>query len=549
VQPPVIVRAKSAYDYPLLLKQLLHTPLALAPRQEIVYRDQRRYDYVELRRRIGRLASALAGLGIGPGDTVAVMDWDSHRYLEAYFAVPMMGATLMTVNFRLSEEQLAYTLAHSQAKALLVNTELLPLLVPLRDKLASIRVWVALSDGAAIDVGWPGFAGEYEELLAGSPADFDFPDFDENARATQFYTTGTTGTPKGVSFSHRQLVLQALAVMAAAASSGASQSFTRRDVYMPLTPMFHVHAWGNPYIATMMGSKQVYPGRYVPEALLELVAREGVTFSHCVPAILHAILTCPAARNADLRGWKVVIGGSALTTELASAALRRGIDVFAGYGMSETCPTITVAHTDRASDGTPDDVSARCLAGQQVPLVELRVVDEQMRDLPRDGKSVGEIVARAPWFTQGYVGDPEASERLWAGGWLHTQDIGSLDEAGRLRISDRIKDVIKSGGEWISSVGLEQLLAEHAAVSEVAVIGVPEPRWGERPVALVVPKPGADVTEGQLRQHLLERVESGVLARYGVPDRILLVDGIAKTSVGKFDKKRLRAQYEGVLTR
>lgn len=536
--------APSAHDYPLLIKQLLHTPLALEPDKEIVYGDRVRHDYRTLRQRIGRLASALDRLGVVHGDTVAVMDWDSHRYLEAYFAVPMMGATLMTVNIRLSPEQIAYTINHSGASVLLVNSEFLPILDAIRAQLANIRRLVFIDD----DGGAPpaGFDGEYEALLDAADAAFEFPDFDERTRATTFYTTGTTGDPKGVFFSHRQLVLHTLATMAALASPASQGRLHRDDVYMPITPMFHVHAWGIPYVATLMGLKQVYPGRYTPERLVGLFLREQVTLSHCVPTILHMLLSSPATASIDFSRWKVVIGGSALPKGLAKAALDRGIDIFAGYGMSETCPVLTLAHVRSRDLGDAErELDLRTRTGLPIPLVELRIVDADMNVLPHDGEATGEVVVRAPWLTQGYVGQPAASEALWAGGYLHTNDVGAIDSEGYLRITDRIKDVIKTGGEWVSSLQLEDLISRHPAVHECAVIGVPDSQWGERPLALVTPKPGQTLDIDGLRAHLSGFVQSGLISRYAVPDRVLLVEAIDKTSVGKIDKKRLREKYHG----
>lgn len=534
----------SAYAYPLLIKQLLHTPLAVAPHQEIVYRDQKRYDYRGLRDRIGRLASALRALGIKPGDTVAMMDWDSHRYLESYFAVPMMGAVLMTVNVRLSPEQIVYTLNHSGARAVLVNTEFVPMLETIRGQLESADRFVLIDDsGAKLPVA--GFDGEYEALLAAASPDFEFADFDENTRATTFYTTGTTGDPKGVYFSHRQLVLHTLAVTAALTSSREQGRIHRDDVYMPITPMFHVHAWGLPYIATMLGLKQVYPGRYVPNELLMLRQREKVTFSHCVPTILHMVLASPAAKEIDLSGWKVIIGGSALPRGLAQAASERGIDIFAGYGMSETCPVLTVAQVKTSMlDDEARSLDLRTRAGLPVPLVDLRIVDEEMRDVAHDGKAAGEIVARAPWLTQGYSKNPGASETLWAGGYLHTSDIGVIDADGYLQITDRIKDVIKTGGEWVSSLDVEDLISRHPAVSEAAVIGIKDDKWGERPMALVVLKAGFKADKAGIQQHLSEFASTGAISKFAVPDRILFIDAIDKTSVGKFNKKVLREKYQ-----
>ena len=445
----LIERTPSAYDYPLLIKHLLHTPLVTAPDQEIVYRDICRYTYRTLSKRISRLASGLAGLGVRPGDTVAVMDWDSHRYLECYFAIPMMGAVLQTVNIRLSPEQILYTLNHAEADVILCNTDFLPILDSIKDRMETVKIFVMLSDERDVAQGLSSsldFVSEYEDLLARGTEDFDFPDFDENTRATTFYTTGTTGNPKGVYFSHRQLVLHTLAVLGTLASPAEHERLHYGDVYMPITPMFHVHAWGIPYVTTAMGLKQIYPGRYLPDALLALIQREKVTFSHCVPTILHMMLSSPAVSNVDLSGWKVIIGGSALPKGLAKLAIEKGIDIFGGYGMSETCPVLSLAQLKPGMSELDADtqIEYRTRAGLPIQLVDLRIVDEQMHDMPHDGKATGEVVVRAPWLTQGYLNDPENSEDLWRGGYLHTRDIGTIDPEGYLLITDRIKDVSRA---------------------------------------------------------------------------------------------------------
>jgi fatty-acyl-CoA synthase len=481
----LIQHTPSAYDYPLLIKHLLHTPLATAPEQEIMYRDIRRYSYRTLRQRIGQLASGLAGLGVRSGDTVAVMDWDSHRYLECYFAIPMMGAVLQTVNIRLSPEQILYTLNHAGADVILCHTDFLPILDSIKDRLETANTFILLSDEGERPQSSAAFAAEYEDLLARSAQDFDFPDFDENAHATTFYTTGTTGNPKGVYFSHRQLVLHTLAALGSLASPAGQQCLHSGDVYMPITPMFHVHAWGVPYLATVMGLKQVYPGRYLPDTLLSLIKSEHVTFSHCVPTLLHMVLTHPAAKEVDLSGWTVVIGGSALP-----------------------------------------------------------IVDEQMQDVPHDGTTSGEVVVRAPWLTQGYLNDPTNSEELWRGSYLHTRDIGTIDPEGYLLITDRIKDVIKSGGEWISSLTIEDIISQYPGVSEVAVIALPDAKWGERPLALIVLKQESvgTVTEHHLQRHVKAWADQGVISKWAVPE-VRFVDQLEKTSVGKLDKKVMRQKY------
>jgi fatty-acyl-CoA synthase len=539
----------SAYSYPLLIKQLLHAPLAQAMHQEIVYRDLRRLTYLELRDRIGRLASALDKIGVRPGDSVGVLDWDSNRFLEAFFAIPMMGVVLQTVNVRLSPEQIAYTIDHAGSSTLLVNDEFVDLLQSILPQLSKVKRLVVLTDQKAPVTGKLEFAGEYEELLAAASPDFDFPDFDENVQATTFYTTGTTGQPKGVYYSHRQLVLHAMAELAVFGLAAKQGSFHRGDVYMPITPMFHVHAWGFPWAATLAGVKQVYPGRYDPALLIKLIKTEGVTFTHGVPTLLQMLLEAAAKAKVDLAGLKMVIGGSELPKALAKQAMDRGVDVFAGYGMSETGPLLSVAQL-RSSDlsGDPDrEVELRTRAGRACPLVDLRIVDTNMKEMAHDGATSGEIAVRAPWLTNGYSNSPDASEHLWAGGYLHTGDIGVITPCGDLQVIDRIKDVIKTGGEWISSLQLEDVIARRVGVAECAVIGIKDVRWGERPLALIVrdPKTTPPVSEEDIKAHVLSYSKKGMISKFAVPQKILFVEALARTSVGKFDKKALRAQYGG----
>jgi fatty-acyl-CoA synthase len=540
-----IPRTPSACDAPLSIGQILAQGVARAPAQEIVYADQRRHTYATFAERVRRLASALTALGVKPGDTVAVMDWDSHRYLECFFAVPMMGAVLHTVNVRISPEQVLYTINHAADDVILVNAEFLPLLDAIHAKIRTGVRFVLINDGGPIPACKVQFAAEYESMLTAAAPSFAFPELDENTRATTFYTTGTTGLPKGVYYSHRQLVLHTLAV-AHTLAHAPHATFTTQDVYMPITPMFHVHAWGVPYVATMLGVKQVYPGRYLPDVLLGLIAREKVTFSHCVPTILQMMLGSPAAAATDLGAWKVIIGGSALPVPLARAAVERGVDIIAGYGMSETCPILTLAHLTPEILGRAAEQSLpyRCRAGRPIPFVQLRIIDASMNDVAHDGVSQGEVVVRTPWLTQGYLGEPERSEDLWRGGWLHTGDVGVIDEHGYLKIVDRIKDVVKTGGEWVSSLDIEDIILRLPGVAEAAVVGVPDDKWGERPVAFVVGKvgTGAAPTEEAVRRHVAEFADRGAISKYAVPDHVYFVDAIPKTSVGKLDKKVIRAK-------
>ena len=529
--------------FPLLIKSLLPTPLQNAPHTEIVSDGLMRYSYRDLETRLKTLAKGLAAQGIGQGDVVAVMDWDTHRYFECFFAVPMLGAVLHTVNIRLAPTQIAYTIDHAEDDVILVHADFLPLMeevMPLvkRDvRLILLRDDPALEPQSAFD-----FITSYDAMMAAPAMDFEFPDFDERTRATTFYTTGTTGEPKAVAYSHRQLVLHTMGLLAGLGPIETSNRLHRGDVYMPITPMFHVHAWGFPYAATLLGIKQVYAGRYTPANLLRLIAEEGATFSHCVPTILQMLLAAPEAAGTDLSKLKMLIGGSALPRGLAEAAMARGINVYTGYGMSETCPVLTVSVLDPENES---DVEARLMTGNPIPLVDLQTVGAGMNEMPRDGNSTGEVVARAPWLNAEYLKNSEASQALWEGDYLHTGDVGHINADGALMITDRMKDVIKSGGEWVSSLELESLASAVDGVAEVAAIGVQDEKWDERPVLMIVPQDGAD--EGAITDGIVSAfwaaVAAGSLSKWAVPDQFRFVTEIAKTSVGKIDKKRLRAEF------
>jgi len=534
-------------EFSLLIKTLLNGPIQQAPQQQIISDGLGSYSYVEFINRLSRFGQLLRRFGVGRGDVVAIMDWDTHRYLESFFAVPMLGATLHTVNIRLSPSQIAYTIDHADDDVILVHVDFLPLLEEVMLQVKRDVRLIIMRDAPDRELPHTTLQIEaiLDELFLEADSDFSFPNFDENTRATTFYTTGTTGDPKAVAYSHRQLVLHTMGILATLGPMSASNRFHNRDVYMPVTPMFHVHGWGFPYAATMLGLKQIYPGRYVPNRLMELVCEHRVTFSHCVPTILHMLLGCNAAASADLSNWKVVIGGSALPRGLAEQALARGINLFSAYGLSETCPFLTVAHLDPNDEG---DIEARLKTGRPAAMVEIRVVDAVMNDVPRDGKSVGEIVARAPWLNEAYLKDEVATKALWHGGYMHTGDVGKFDERGNLIITDRVKDVIKSGGEWISSLTLESIASTVPGVAEVAAIGIPDSRWGERPM-LVVVQDNSNQTTASDRKNIIqemikiayqEAIAAGVISKWASPNRIDIVDKIAKTSVGKIDKKTLR---------
>lgn len=537
------------YDYQLILKHILETPLFFAPDQQIVYRDKVRLNYRMFNERVHRLANALKLLGVKTGSTVCVFDYDSHRYLECLFAVPMMGAVLHTQNWRLSHEQILYTMNHAEDDVVLIHADFLPILEAIKDKLTTVKKIILITDDekkpetkVPIDI-------EYEDMLRRAAPSYDFPDLDERTKATTFYTTGTTGAPKGVYFSHRQLVLHTLGVLIGAGVYESPGRFRSNDVYMPITPMFHVHAWGIPYAATMLGVKQVYPGRYEPEMLLKLILTEKVTFSHCVPTIIHMLVNNPAVKKLDLSKWKVVVGGARLPKGLAQAAANLGIQIFAGYGMSETCPVISLANLkpymlDWNKEAQLDKL---VMTGLPIPLVYARIVDSMGKEIPHDGESTGELILRAPWLTEGYFKDPERTRDLWKDGWLYTGDVAYIDPAGYIQITDRIKDVIKSGGEWISSLELENLISQHEAVLEAAAIGIPDPKWGEIPLVIVILRPEYKdkVTEEDLKNYMMKFAQEGKIPKYAVPEKYLFVDGIPKTSVGKINKIQLRKLYGG----
>ncbi len=524
------------HDYQLLIKNLLLTPIANNPKQEIIYKGEKRFTYEEFNKRVRKLANALVKMGVKKGDTVAVMDYDSNRYLECYFAVPMIGAILHTINVRLSPEQILYTIDHAEDDVLLIHNDFLPILNQIKGRIDTVKDYIILQEDETC---------EYETMLKENSDKFDFPDFDENTIATTFYTTGTTGMPKGVYFSHRQLVLHTLGTISSISTVENQGRFSQSDVYMPITPMFHVHAWGLPYIATMLGVKQVYPGKYIPDVLLTLIDDEKVTFSHCVPTILHMLLNSSKIDEIDLSNWKVIIGGAALPKAMCVNALKKGIDIFTGYGMSETCPILSLAHLtpEMLELNYEDQAEIRVKTGKSTALVELKIVDEEMNEVEHDGQSSGEIVVRTPWLTQGYFKDKKNSELLWKDGYLHTGDIANIDKNGFIKITDRAKDIIKISGEWVSSLELEDIINQHPDVSEVAVIGQTHEKWGEVPLGLVVLKDNTTTTQKELENFIKDFIKKGIMSRESMLLKIKLVDAIDKTSVGKINKKELRQKY------
>lgn len=518
------------FDKGLTIASILDYGVSSYPTREIVYRDLRRYTFSSFRDHVLRTASALKRLGVRRGDRVAVVDWDTDVYLSMYYAVPLLGAVLHTVNVRYPPELMLKTVIRAEDRFAVVRDEFLPLVEKGKEFLKGLKV-VAYSDSREPVRGYTDLWQEVESSEV-SPLD----PVGENQDATIFFTSGTTGEPKAVSFTHRQLVLHALAVTAVTSSPPISS--TSDDVMMVMVPMFHVHSWGFPHYFLLRGAKYVLPGRYDPVKALEFIRREGVNFSAMVPSILVMLLDASERAGVPLKGLRVMIGGSALPEGLARRAREAGVVTVGGYGLSETCPVLTLGyHTNVIRDlGDEDKFREQITAGFPLPLVELKVVDDEMRELQR-GK-IGEVVVRAPWLTREYVGDPERTEALWRGGWLHTGDLGYLDEYGYLRIVDREKDAIKSGGEFIPSLLLENAISYHPAVSEVAVVGKKDEKWGERPVAFVVRR--KEVTEGELRDFLMGLVNEGKIQKWWIPDRFIFVDNLPRTSTNKVDKKALR---------
>jgi fatty-acyl-CoA synthase len=521
------------HDHPLTLQLILGRMRRLYAGTEVVSvrgGERTRATYAEVADRADRLCSALESLGVGPGDRVATFSWNTREHLEAYLAVPAMGAVLHTLNVRLFPDQLEYVVGHAEDQVILVEDSLVPVLEELAPRLGTVRHYVVIGDG---DTGSLPGPLRYEELLAAQRPGYDYPVLDDRQAAGLCYTSGTTGNPKGVLYSHRSNVLHAMGQCMADSIGMRSD-----DRVMPVVPMFHANAWGIPYSSTLTGAGLVMPGRDLSApALAELIAAERVTVSAAVPTIWMDLLRHADEHSPDLSSVRLVVcGGSAVPLSLMQQfEERHGVQILQAWGMTETSPLGSVA---RPPDGVEEAEHwrYRASAGRPASLVEARLVRDGGEEVPWDGKSTGELEVRGPWVARRYYG-ADAGEEKFDGDWLRTGDIAAIDEAGYIMISDRTKDVIKSGGEWISSVELENEIMAHPAVREAAVIARPDERWGERPLACVVPEEGETLTLEELREHLAPRV-----AKWWLPDAIEIVEEVPKTSVGKFDKKRLRKE-------
>jgi fatty-acyl-CoA synthase len=518
-------------DYPLTINAIFKHGERIHHASEVVTfagDECRRASFSEVGARAARLASALKKLGVKSGDRVATFGWNTQTHMEAYLAVPSMGAVLHTLNLRLFPDQLAYIINHAEDKVIIVDGSIIPLLARVAGELQTVKHFIIAGPGDASELGT---TLNYEELLAAADPSFAWPEIDERSAAAMCYTSGTTGNPKGVVYSHRSSFLHSLA-----ACSASTFGLTERDRILLIVPMFHANAWGLPYAGWLAGSDLIMPDRYLQaEPLCRLIAAERPTFSGAVPTIWNDILHYSDNHPVDLSSLRLVTsGGSAVPRSLIERFKQRlGVTILQAWGMTETSPLAAVAHPPKGSQ-PEDELDWREKSGRIAAGVELRITDGETV-LPWDGKALGEIEVRGPWITASYYG--EATPEKFHDGWLRTGDVGTVDANGFIQITDRAKDVIKSGGEWISSVELETKIMAHPDVMEAAVIGVPDDRWDERPLACVVLKQGSGTTAEELRAFLGDRV-----AKWWIPERWALIKEVPKTSVGKFDKKVLRKQ-------
>jgi fatty-acyl-CoA synthase len=490
--------------------------------------------FAQVAARAAQLASALKRLGIVPGDRVGTFSWNNQQNLEAYFAIPCMGAVNHTLNIRLFPEQLAYIVNHAEDRVILVDESLLPMLAKVLPDLKTVERFIVIGHN---DGSLPNSIG-YEELLSAEQPQFEWPEVDERSAAAMCYTSGTTGNPKGVVYTHRSEFLHSMAVC-----QTGTLGICETDRLLLIPPMFHANAWGLPYAAWLAGADIILPGRFLQaEPLCRMIAEFQITFTSAVPTILNDLLRYADTHSVDFSSLREVMsGGSAVPRSLIEKFQQRfGVKLVQGWGMTETSPLAAIARPPK--NGSPgDEFTYRAKTGRVVAGIEMRLADGD-RILPWDGKSVGEIEVRGPWITGSYFGDDTPDK--FHDGWLRTGDVGSIDAMGYVQISDRSKDVVKSGGEWVSSVDLENELMAHPDVLEASVIGVPDDRWDERPMACVVLRQGSTATVDDLRKFLFARV-----AKFWVPERWAFIDEVPKTSVGKFDKKVLRARYSaGTLT-
>jgi fatty-acyl-CoA synthase len=523
-------------DYPLTLPHILERAARIYPTKQIASCSEdgsmQRYTYTDFYRRVHRLAHVLKSLGLQPGDRVGTLCWNTSRHLELYFAVPCAGFVLHTLNLRLSAQELAYVANHAEDRVIFVDASLLPVLEPIRSELKSVEHVVVIDGYGALD---------YETLLAAAPDNTcEWPGLEENTAAAMCYTSGTTGHPKGVVYSHRALFLHSYG-----ACMADSFGLSERDTILQLVPMFHANGWGVPYAGIMTGSRLVFCGRHLqPADIARLIETERCTFSAGVPTLWMTLYNYLESHPRDVSSLrKVVVAGSAFPGRFIELYERKyGVRFMLAWGMTEITPIGTVMALKRELESRSEEERLEVLARHGLPLagVDLRIVDAEKNELPWDGETMGELQVRGPWVTSGYYKDPP-TEQSFMDGWFRTGDVATIDADGYIQIMDRTKDLVKSGGEWISSVDLENAIMAHPKVAEAAVIAVFHPKWQERPLACVAPhvEHRNQVTKAEILEFLAGRV-----AKWWLPDDVVFIDAVPKTSVGKFNKRALRAQFK-----
>lgn len=522
--------------YQLTIDKIFSSSVRNNPHQTISFQGKNTVTYEQFMKKVYQVARGLVKLGVKKGDKVAVLDWDSMTYLEAYYAVPIAGGVLHTVNIRYPPDLIFYTMQHADDRYVIIRDEFVPIVEKSIGMFDFVKGWIVTSDNPD---GEPMLDGSksYHRLAEDSEG-VSLPEISEDDMATIFYTSGTTGLPKGVNFTHRQLILHTITMGLALGDEPVNLKST--DTVLPLVPMFHVHSWGMPYLAILKGMKYILPGRYDFTELPKIIKQQNVSVSLMVPSILYMLLN---SENRDLLAsvhLRVTVGGGALPKGLAQKARQLGLTVNTGYGMSETAPILTLATYNKHVHGLPESDRAEfeIKTGIPIPLVDMRVVNSDKKEVPWDSKSIGEIVVRAPWVTSSYVKDEANTKKLWIDGWMHTGDLAVVDDQGYISIVDREKDAVKSGGEFIPTVILEDMISTYPGVGEVAVVGKTNEKWGERPVAFIS---GLNkINAEELTKHLQGFVSAGRISKFWIPDEFIPMDSFEKTSTGKIDKKVLR---------